>query len=135
MSAHSRGHGESTSAILGAGIAGGLLAAFWYVEDLPFRAGELVGLLFASAAIMPLIALQLPLRHARSAKSVAGMAAWATVCGFFGVTFALTRAPLPRETLLIFLGVAPIVTAIIAFVGAAFLARGVRRARARRVPE
>jgi hypothetical protein len=93
-----------------------------------------VALLFMAAAVASIVAMALPLRHSRTARFVAALAAWAAVCGFFGVTFALSTAPIPRDEMLILLGVAPLATAAIACVGAAYLARGIRKARARRAP-
>ena len=125
---------EAWSTIGGCAIAGGLAGAFWFVQDLPFRSGELVALLFVSAALPPMIAVRVPLTHATKARSVAAWAAAAAVAGFFAVTNFLSNAPAPRESILLFLGLAPLVTALIAFAGAAYLARGIRRARERRIP-
>lgn len=122
------------STVVGFAAAGSIGGGFWFVEGIPFGAGELVALLVVCSSLASMIALMLPLRRAITARVVAATAAWAAVAGFFGTSIALSTAPLPRETLLVLVGVAPLVAGTIACAGAAYLARGIRRARARRTP-
>lgn len=135
MEGRTRGASGCASTIIGAGIAGGLAATFWHVEELPFAQGELTGLLFLSAAIPPMIAVQLPLRRASTARPIAALTAAAAVIGFFGVTLALANSAAGRGAPLIFLGLAPLTAAAMAFASAAYLARIFRKARVRRTPQ
>ncbi|HUR67790.1 MAG TPA: hypothetical protein VM370_00970 [Candidatus Thermoplasmatota archaeon] len=115
-------------------VGGGLAGATWYVMGVPFHAGELAALLVIASSLAAMAAILTPLRRARTGRPVAALAAWAAVAAFFGIPLALAAAPIPRETILMLLGVTPLLAAGIAFAGAAHLARGVRLARARRVP-
>lgn len=98
--------------------------------------GELVAALAIDASVAAMVAILLPLRTARAALGVAALAGAVGLAAFFGTTLVLwasAGAPVARDALLVLLGVAPATGALISAGGAGYLARGVRRARTRRI--
>lgn len=98
--------------------------------------GELVGILVIDASIAAMVAILLPLRHARAALVVAGVAGAVGMASFFGATIMIWNSAgsaIARDSLIVLLGIAPLTAGTISFGGATYLARGVRRARTRRV--
>lgn len=98
--------------------------------------GELVAVLVVDASVAAMVAILLPLRRARTALVVAGLAGAVGLASFFGTTlflWASAGAPIARDAMIVLLGVAPASAAIISVGGAGYLARGVRKARLRRI--
>ena len=127
---------EVLRVIAGIAFFGAAAAVALHTIGVPIGPGELVAILVVDASVAAMVAILLPLRHARTALVVAGIAGAVGVASFFGATIALWSgggAAIARDSLVVLLGIAPMTAGTISFGGATYLARGVRRARTRRV--
>lgn len=127
---------EALRVLAGLAFFGAASALGLHAIDVRIGPGELVAVIVVDASVAAMVAILLPLRRARTALVVAGLGGAVGLAAFFAATiflWASAGAPVARDALIVLLGIAPATAAIISASGAGYLARGVRRARTRRV--